>query len=336
MRILVTGGAGFIGSNLVHKLCELFPKSQIVVFDLLTYAGNPENLLPVRDKIKFVKGDVANLEDVEKVFDEFGPFDWVFHLAAESHVDRSIYGPQQFVRTNVFGTYVILEVARKRGVGVFIHVSTDEVYGSTKKGYFRESSPLKPSSPYSASKASGDLIAQSYAKTFKLPVIVTRPSNNYGPYQYPEKFIPLCITNALEDKPIPIYGTGENVRDWLYVEDCATAHILVAEKGKVGQVYNIGAGQEMKNIDVAKKILDILGKPHSLITFVKDRPAHDFRYAMRFDKIKKHTGWEPKVKFDEGIRKTIEWYQKNKHIWEKIKRSPEFEEHKKKIYGELF
>lgn len=334
MKVLITGGAGFIGSNLTHAVVKKFSGSKIIVLDALTYAGNPENLLPVKEKIKFIKGDICDEKIVEDIFKE--KIDIVFHLAAESHVDRSIYEPPKFLRTNVFGTYVLLENARKYGVGVFIHVSTDEVYGSIKKGYFTESSPMNPSSPYSASKAGADLLAQAYGKMFGVPVIVVRPSNNYGPYQYPEKFIPLCITNALENKPIPIYGRGLNIRDWLYVQDCVEGLITCAEKGKKGEVYNMGAGEERRNIDVAKLILKKLGKPEKLITFVKDRPAHDFRYAMKSEKLKRHTGFKPKVKFEEGIEKTIKWYIENRTIWEKIKKSPEFEEHKKRIYGDLF
>ena len=334
MKILITGGAGFIGANLTHLVVRRFRKAKIIVLDALTYAGNPENLLPVKDKIEFVKGDICDERKVDEIFRR--GIDIVFHLAAESHVDRSIYEPPKFLRTNIQGTYTLLESARKRGVGVFIHVSTDEVYGSIRRGYFTERSPMNPSSPYSASKAGGDLLAQTYFRMFGVPVVVVRPSNNYGPYQYPEKFIPLCITNALEDKPIPIYGRGLNVRDWLYVEDCAEGLIILALKGKKGEIYNLGAGQEKRNIDVAREILRELGKPLSLITYIKDRPAHDFRYAMRSEKIKRHTGFKPKTKFKEGIRKTINWYKNNRQIWEKIKRSQEFEEHKKRIYGDLF
>ncbi len=334
MRILVTGGAGFIGSNLVHKIVEKLPRSKVIVLDVLTYAGNPENLLPVKDKIEFIKGDICDEGIVDEIFSR--GLDIVFHLAAESHVDRSIYDHPKFLRTNIFGTYTLLDVARRRGVGVFIHVSTDEVYGSIKKGYFTEMSPMNPSSPYSASKAAGDLLAQAYFHMFKVPVIVVRPSNNYGPYQYPEKFIPLCITNAIDNKPIPIYGTGRNVRDWLYVEDCAEGLIACALRGRKGETYNMGAGQEKRNIDVAKMILKELGKPTSLITFVKDRPAHDFRYAMKSEKIGKHTKFKPKTTFKEGLKKTIRWYIENRNIWEKIRNSPEFEEHKRRIYGDLF
>ncbi len=334
MKIIITGGAGFIGSNLTHLVVRRFRKAKVVILDALTYAGNPENLIPVKDKIEFIKGDICDEKLVNEILSQ--GFDIIFHLAAESHVDRSIYEPPKFLRTNVQGTYTLLESARKHGVGVFVHVSTDEVYGSIKKGYFTEKSPMAPSSPYSASKAAADLLAQAYFKMFSVPVIVVRPSNNYGPYQYPEKFIPLCITNALENKPIPIYGKGLNVRDWLYVEDCAEGIIEVALKGKKGEVYNMGAGQEKRNIDVAKTIIKELGKPLSLLVHVKDRPAHDFRYAMSSQKIKRDIGFKPKVRFEEGIKKTIKWYIENRKIWEKIKMSPEFEEHKRKIYGELF
>lgn len=334
MKILVTGGAGFIGSNLVRFLVENVSQAKIIVLDALTYAGNPENLLDVKDKIKFIKGDICDDKLVDDLFSD--KIDIVFHLAAETHVDRSIYEPPKFLRTNVQGTYVLLENAKKHGVGVFLHVSTDEVYGSVKKGFATENYQMKPSSPYSASKAAGDLLAQSYFHMFHVPVIIVRPSNNYGPYQYPEKFIPLCITNAIEDKPVPIYGKGLNRRDWIYVQDCVRGIYLCATKGKKGEIYNLGAGQELRNIDVAKKIIKELGKSMSLIKFIKDRPAHDFRYAMDSSKIKKHTGFRPLVKFNEGIKKTIDWYMKNRNIWEKIKNSPEFEEHKRRIYGNLF
>lgn len=334
MKILVTGGAGFIGSNLVRFLVNNLERAEVTVLDALTYAGNPENLIDVRDKIKFIKGDICDEVLVNDIFSE--KMDMVFHLAAETHVDRSIYEPPKFLRTNVQGTYVLLESARKHGVGVFLHVSTDEVYGSVRRGFADENHPMKPSSPYSASKAAADLLAQSYFHMFGVPVIIVRPSNNYGPYQYPEKFIPLCITNALENKPVPIYGRGLNRRDWLYVLDCVEGLYMCATRGKVGEIYNLGAGQELRNIDVATRILRELGKPKNLITFVKDRPAHDFRYAMRTSKIRKDVGFKPKTKFQEGIKKTIDWYIRNRNIWEKIKRSPEFEEHKRRIYGELF
>jgi dTDP-glucose 4,6-dehydratase len=326
--ILVTGGAGFIGSNFIIRTLKNSDDEElnVVNYDLLTYAGNPDNLTAISGdpRYKFVKGDICDAEAVKNLFDEYG-FDTVVHFAAESHVDKSIAGPARFVTTNVVGTQVLLQTAKeawepdeyrdKR----FIHVSTDEVYGTLgDSGYFTESTRLAPNSPYSASKAGSDLLARAYFETFGFPSIITRCSNNYGPFQFPEKLIPLMITNALRDKPLPVYGDGLNVRDWLYVEDHCRAIEAVMEKGVPGEVYNIGGNNEKQNIDIVKLILAELGKPESLITYVKDRLGHDRRYAIDATKIKRELGWKPSVDFDTGIRAAIKWYLDNREWWEKI------------------
>jgi len=310
MKILITGGAGFIGCNFVRYMLNKYPDSEIIVLDKLTYAGRLENLQDVMDKITFIKGDICNRENVEKV----GDCDVIFNFAAETHVDRSIIDAGIFVKTDVFGTYMLLEYARKNEVEKYIQISTDEVYGSIEKGSFREEDALDPSSPYSASKAGADLLVRAYYKTYGLPVLITRSSNNYGPYQYPEKLIPVLILNALHDKPLPIYGTGKNVRDWIYVLDNCEAIDVVFRKGKSGEIYNIASGEEKTNIEVAKIILRELNKPESLIKFVKDRPGHDFRYSLDTTKIRE-LGWKPKVRFEDGIKKTINWYVNNKWWW---------------------
>jgi len=289
-------------------------------FDAFTYAGNFENLTAIQDKKNyvFVKGDICNKEQVSEVFRKYS-VDTVVHFAAESHVDRSILGPAVFVQTNVVGTNVLLDVSREAGIERFLHVSTDEVYGSLgATGYFTEETPLHPNSPYSASKASSDMLVLAYQHTFGFPGIVTRCSNNYGPYQFPEKLIPLLIANALNDKAIPVYGDGSNVRDWLYVEDHCSALDVVLHKGIAGEVYNIGGNNEWKNIDIVKLVLNEIGKPESLITFVKDRPGHDKRYAIDASKIEKNLGWTPSHQFKKGIQKTILWYLDNKPWWERI------------------
>ncbi len=323
MNVLVTGGAGFIGSNLVHYLTEVRPNWKITVVDLLTYAGNLENIAALLSdkKVNFVKADITDASKMKLLFED-GKFDLVFHLAAESHVDRSIHGGLDFVRTNVLGTQVLLDVSRESKIKRFVHISTDEVYGSLgPTGRFVESTPLDPSSPYSASKASSDLMVIAAGKTHHMDVVVTRCTNNYGPFHFPEKLIPLFITNALEDKPLPLYGDGMNVRSWLYVRDHAEALLLAAEKGRSGEVYNVGGSEEAEipNVQVTRTILSILGKPETLIKKVADRPAHDRRYAIDYTKSNKELGWAPRTPFDQGIRKTVQWYLDNESWWRKIK-----------------
>jgi dTDP-glucose 4,6-dehydratase len=319
VRILVTGGCGFIGSNFIHYMLERY-EYEIVNLDKLTYAGNLENLKDVEhdQRYTFVKGDIADRVLLGKIFER--KFDVIVNFAAESHVDRSILDPSDFIKTNVFGTYNLLEMAKEKGVGKFIQISTDEVYGSLgPEGKFTEETPLSPSSPYSASKASADLLAMAYYRTYGLPVIITRCSNNYGPYQFPEKLIPLMITNALEDKELPVYGDGKNIRDWIHVYDHARAIDLVIHRGKAGEIYNIGADNERTNIEIVQMLLDILGKPHSLIRFVKDRPGHDRRYAIEAEKIKKELGFKVQVDFTRGLKETVKWYIENRSWWERIK-----------------
>jgi dTDP-glucose 4,6-dehydratase len=318
MHILVTGGCGFIGSNFVRYMLSRYSHT-ITNLDNLTYAGNLENLKGVEKdpRYRFIKGDIAEAADIEKAF--AGEVDIVVNFAAESHVDRSILDPDAFIRTNISGTYLLLEIARKRGVKKFMQVSTDEVYGSLSEGKFREDTPLAPNSPYSASKASADLLAMAYYKTFKTPVTITRCSNNYGPYQFPEKLIPLLITNALGDLELPIYGDGLNVRDWIHVEDHCEAIAMVLEKGEAGNVYNVGSENERTNIEIVKLILDILAKPHSLIKYVKDRPGHDRRYAIDNSKIRSSLGFQPSKDFKKGMEETVRWYMENRTWWQRIK-----------------
>ena len=313
MRILITGGAGFIGCNFVRYMIEKYPNDEIVVLDKLTYAGRIENLQDVMDRITFVKGDICNKEDVEKV----GDCDVIFNFAAETHVDRSIIDAGVFVKTDVLGTYTLLEYARKNDVEKYIQISTDEVYGSIEKGSFKEDDILDPSSPYSASKAGADSLVRAYYKTYGLPVLITRSSNNFGPYQYPEKLIPVLILNALHDKPLPIYGEGINVRDWIYVLDNCGAIDFVFQKGDAGEVYNIGSGNERTNIEIANMILKALNKPESLIKFVKDRPGHDFRYSLNCEKMK-WMGWVPRYEFEDALRDTIKWYVENELWWKPL------------------
>lgn len=321
-NVLITGGAGFIGSNMVKFLHEKEKSWNLIVYDKLTYSGNLENLksLEKSDRFIFIKGDVCDGKKFSEVLEEYRP-EIIFHFAAESHVDRSILDPSPFIKTNVEGTQVILHcILQSRNPPLLVHISTDEVYGPAESGkFFDEKSPLNPSSPYSSSKASADLIVMSYMKTYGLEAIIVRPSNNYGPYQFPEKLIPLTITNALEEKEIPIYGDGLQERDWIYVEDACTGIYLVTLKGKPGEIYNLPGEEIIKNIDVVKTILKILKKDPSLIKHVKDRPAHDRRYAMSGEKIKAETGWRPSVRFGEGIKKTVNWYLENRKWWEKIK-----------------
>ena len=323
MKVLVTGGAGFIGGNFVHHMVNKYPDYQIVNLDLLTYAGNLETLKPVEDKpnYKFVKGDIADEAFIMDLFEK-EKFDVVVNFAAESHVDRSIEDPGIFVQTNVMGTRVLLDASRKFGVKRYHQVSTDEVYGDLPLDrpdlFFTENTPIHTSSPYSASKASADLFVLAYHRTFGTPVTVSRCSNNYGPYHFPEKLIPLMIANALNDKPLPVYGNGENVRDWLHVSDHCEAIDLIIHKGKVGEVYNIGGHNERTNLQVVQTILKALDKPESLIKYVKDRPGHDRRYAIDPTKIETELGWKPKYNFDTGIAQTIQWYLDNEDWWKHI------------------
>jgi len=314
MKVLITGGAGFIGSNFVHYMQRRHPDYEIVVLDKLTYAGRKENLQDILDKITFVKGDITKKEDVEKVIKDC---DCIVNFAAETHVDRSVIDAGTFVLTDVYGIYVLLENARKFNISRFEQISTDEIYGHIQKGSFKEQDNLNPRNPYSASKAAAELLCRAYFETYRLPIIITRSSNNYGPYQHPEKLIPKTIIYALLNKLIPVYGAGENVRDWLYVEDNCEAIDLVLHKGEVGQIFNIAANQELRNIQIAKKILELTEKPESLIKFVTDRPGHDIRYSLNTEKIR-GLGWKPKTEFAEGIKKTLKWYEQNTEWWRPI------------------
>jgi len=319
INILVTGGCGFIGSNFIHYMLSKYPYN-IINLDKLTYAGNLENLKDIEDdkRYTFIKGDIINKSDLEKVFEK--NIDMVVNFAAESHVDRSIIDPDTFIKTNINGTFNLLEIAKKKEVKKFIQISTDEVYGSLgKEGKFKEDTPLAPNSPYSASKTSADMLAMAYYKTFNTPVIITRCSNNYGPYQFPEKLIPLIISNALENIELPVYGDGMNVRDWIHVLDHCAGIDTVLHKGALGNVYNIGGESEKTNIEIVKLILDILGKPHSLIKYVKDRPGHDRRYAIDQTKIKNELGHQTRNSFEKGMEDTVKWYVENRSWWERIK-----------------
>ncbi|AYO29929.1 dTDP-glucose 4,6-dehydratase [Biomaibacter acetigenes] len=320
MKILVTGGAGFIGSNFIRYMLKQHKDYKIINLDKLTYAGNLENLKDVEDNPNyiFINGDITDKNLVESLFFSYD-IDYVINFAAESHVDRSIEDPQIFLKTNVIGTQVLLDASKKVNVKKFLQVSTDEVYGSLgPTGYFTEQSPLSPNSPYSASKASADLLVKAYAHTYGLPVNITRCSNNYGPHQFPEKLIPLMIINAMNDKDLPVYGDGLNIRDWIYVEDHCRAIDMVIHHGTVGEIYNIGGNNEKTNIDIVKYILKEIGKPESLIKYVKDRPGHDRRYAIDSTKIQEELGWKPLYGFEEGMKKTIKWYLDNKGWWQKI------------------
>lgn len=338
MKILVTGGAGFIGGNFVHYMVNRYPEDMIVNLDLLTYAGNLETLKPVENKpnYKFIKGDIADRKFVFELFQKEG-FDAVVNFAAESHVDRSIENPTIFVTTNVLGTTTLLDASKEFGVKRYHQVSTDEVYGDLPLDrpdlFFTEATPLHISSPYSSSKASADLFVLAYYRTFGLPVTISRCSNNYGPYHFPEKLIPLMISRALANEPLPVYGTGENVRDWLYVEDHCAAIDLILRHGRIGEVYNVGGHNERTNLEVVKTILKVLNKPESLIRYVKDRPGHDMRYAIDPTKLENELGWKPEYNFDTGIRQTIEWYLNNKEWWQNII-SGEYTKYFDKMYGE--
>lgn len=328
-KILVTGGAGFIGSFFVKLAIN--HGYEVVVLDALTYAGDLNRLKDIEGKYKFYKIDIRKHRFLEEAFSREKP-DVVVHFAAETHVDRSILNPAVFLETNIIGTCNLLEIAKKFKVKLFLNVTTDEVYGEIVEGKFTENSALLPNSPYAVSKASQDMLGRAYFRTYGLPIITIRPSNNYGPWQYPEKLIPVVITKALLNEPIPVYGDGSNVREWLYVEDCAKAILMIMEKGKPGEVYNVASGIEKKNIEVVRAVLKLLNKPESLITFVEDRPGHDYRYSLDFSKIKEEIGWFPETDFEEGLEKTVNWYKENftwvkrklkslKKYWSKVYRS---------------
>jgi dTDP-glucose 4,6-dehydratase len=332
--MLITGGAGFIGSNFIHYMMDHNPDYRIINVDKLTYAGNLENLkdIEANPNYTFVKADICDVNAINSVFSSYA-IDYIINFAAESHVDRSIEDASIFLKTNILGTQVLLDAARKYGVKKFVQISTDEVYGSLgPTGYFTEDTPLSPNSPYSASKASADMLVIAYYRTYGLPVNITRCSNNYGPYQFPEKLIPLFITNAVADKELPLYGDGKNIRDWIYVEDHCGAVDLVLHKGVEGEVYNIGGRSEKANIEITELILDYLGKPHTLIKYVKDRLGHDRRYAIDCSKIEKELGWKPAYSFEDGMKKTIRWYIDNRPWWEKIK-SGEYMEYYERMYA---
>lgn len=328
-KIMVTGGAGFIGSNFIRHVHGHFPDIELVNYDKLTYAGNLENLAGIEGRYSFVQGDI---QDAVRVDGALAGVDVVVNFAAETHVDRSIHDPGDFILTDVYGVFVLLEAMKKNEqVKRFVHVSTDEVYGSIVNGFFNENSPLNPSSPYAASKAGGDRLAYSYFKTFDLPVLIARPANNYGPYQYPEKLIPFFITRALQDQTLPLYGDGSNCRDWLYVEDTVRGILALIEKGEPGQAYNLGAGQERSNNDVTRQILQSLGKPESLIRTVADRKGHDFRYALDWEKMR-GLGWQPQTGFAEGLSRTVEWYLGHSDWWMKLIEKKNFQSHLRKNY----
>jgi dTDP-glucose 4,6-dehydratase len=307
-KIIVTGGAGFIGSEFIRQTVEL--GYSVVVLDSISYAGDKKRLRDIADNIVFYKTSISNAVAVNAVIKKEKP-SIIVHFAAETHVDRSILDGQIFLKTNIIGTQVLLEAAREHGINKFVHISTDEVYGDIEKGQFFEITPFKPNSPYSVSKASADMLVSAYARTYNLPVNIIRASNNYGPWQYPEKLLPVVIYKALNNQKIPIYGKGMNIREWLFVADCARAVVAVMEKGKIGEAYNVGSGIEKRNIDVVKAVLKNLNKPETLIEFVQDRPGHDFRYSLNCDKIHKELGWKPQYDFEKGLSQTIKWYMKN-------------------------
>ncbi len=318
-KVLVTGGAGFIGSEFVRQ--GVRRGYEIVVIDKLTYAGDLKRIKEVEKEITFYKADIVNKESIEHIFTKEKP-EAVIHWAAESHVDRSISDAFPFIETNIKGTQVLLEVSKNQGIEKLINISTDEVYGDLKSSFggedkFYETTPLNPSSPYSASKASADMLGRAYFRTYGVPVVTVRPSNTYGPFQYPEKLIPVIISRVTDNKPAPLYAKGENIREWLYVEDCAAGTYAVLEKGRAGEIYNLGSGQEKSNIDVARKILSVLGKPEDLIEFVQDRPGHDFKYSLNSDKIKNDLGFNAETEFEAGLEKTVRWYVENEWWWRK-------------------
>ncbi len=328
-KIMVTGGAGFIGSNFIRYVHERFPQVELLNYDKLTYAGNLENLEGIAGRYAFVQGDI---QDAARVEAALAGVDVVVNFAAETHVDRSIHDPGDFILTDVYGVFILLEAMKKSSaVKLFVHISTDEVYGSIASGRFSEESPLNPSSPYSASKAGGDRLAYSYFKTFGLPVLIARPANNYGPFQYPEKLIPFFVTRALQDQPLPLYGDGSHCRDWLYVDDTVRGILALIEKGEPGQAYNLGADQERSNREVTREILGILGKPESLVQAVADRKGHDFRYALDWTKMRA-LDWRPQVTFAEGLRKTVEWYLGHEDWWRKLIAKKAYVSHLRKNY----
>ncbi len=336
MKVLVTGGCGFIGTNLLRYILTNRPDWSVVNLDLLTYAGNLGNTRDLQEaypgRYEFVKGDIADRLTVDALFSRHC-FDLVLNLAAESHVDRSIEDSSVFMRTNILGVQVLLDAARRHKTDRILHVSTDEVYGSLDKGgRFREGFPLAPNSPYSASKAAADLLVRSYVKTYGLDAVITRCSNNYGPYQFPEKLIPLMVINAWNDRELPVYGDGRNVRDWIFVEDHCRGIVLAAENGRCGEIYNMGGDAEKENIQIVRMILTALGKPETLIRFVSDRPGHDFRYAMDYAKIEGEMGWRPEFGFEQGMEKTIQWYLKNRPWWERIL-SGDYRLYYERMYG---
>lgn len=327
--ILITGGLGFIGSNFIRHFLKAHPSYQVINVDKRTYSANPENLRELSSDLNyhFIQGDILDEVLLSQISHEY-PIGAVVHFAAESHVDRSIRGSREFIQTNILGTHTLLEVFKdywknnptEDPAFRFLYISTDEVYGTLgQEGIFTEETPFRPNSPYSASKAGADLLARAFFETYGFPILIVRPSNNYGPYQFPEKFIPLMITNLLEDRPIPVYGRGENIRDWLYVEDACRAIDQVLEKGKIGEAYNIGGESERPNIEVARQVLSYLKKGEKYLQFVTDRPGHDLRYALSNDKIKKEIGWHPAVSFSEGLHRTIKWYEDNRWWWRPLK-----------------
>lgn len=332
MKLLVTGGAGFIGSNFIRYFLGVHPSAEIVNFDKLTYAGNLQNLADIdaQPNYRFVRGDICDAEAVAHLCEQ--PFDAIAHFAAESHVDRSIAAAREFIRTNVEGTLVMLEAARKRKIPRFLHVSTDEVYGSmAPKESATEQSQLAPNSPYAASKAASDLLVRSYVQTHKFPAVITRCTNNYGPYQFPEKLIPLMISNAIEGKKLPVYGDGLNERDWIFVEDHCRALDAILEKGRIGEIYNIGSGRPVPNIGIVRSLLKLLNAPDGLIEFVQDRPGHDRRYALDDSKIRRELGWESKVELDAGLKHTVDWYRTHSD-WVREAKSGEYQEYYEKFY----
>ncbi len=334
MKILVTGGAGFMGSNFIHYLIKKYPEYKIVNLDKLTYSGNLANLADVEKNpnYSFVKGDICDEKLVQEIIKGV---DIIVNYAAETHVDRSILDPSSFIKTDVLGTYTLLESARKNNVGRFIQISTDEVFGSINNGKFTEDSPFLPNSPYAASKGGGDLLCRSYIVTYNMPLIVTHSCNFFGPFHYPEKFIPLAIINLLQNKKVPIYGDGLNVREWIYTEDHCNAIDIILHKGKLGEVYNISSEEEHRNIDVVKKMISFLGKDESMIEFVKDRPGHDRRYALDSSKLINELGWKPLFSFDDALQKTINWFKENEAWWKNIIDSESYQSYYKKQYGAI-